>query len=52
MWKEDYSKAKECAIEVIEEVADEKNPLFPLCTATYADTASNDNMFATEVLFS
>ena len=31
MWKEDYSKAKECAIEVIEEVADEKNPLFPLC---------------------
>ena len=37
---------------MIEEVADEKNPLFPLCTATYADTASNDNMFATEVLFS
>lgn len=24
MWKEDYSKAKECAIEVIEEVADER----------------------------
>lgn len=52
MWKEDYSKAKTCAIEVIEAVADEKNPLFPLCTTTYADTASGDYMFATEVLFS
>lgn len=52
LWKEDYRNAKTCAVEVIDAVAGEKDPLFPLCTTIYADTAASDNMFATEVLFS
>lgn len=51
MWKQDYSKAKTYAEEVIEAVSKGEKPLFPLCNSAYLDSIKNDRMFESEVLF-